>query len=356
MTAPPQLFTGYFPLWGASFDSEEVGLIGSRVMAYVPNEDEWRQVSKTDVWIEHLRIGVTAPPLCVVVAEPVEENEDAEAAMVRLESQMTGDAETGILALRLLQAGWFLDPALAEQTFTLGPINQRRVGPYRQAFLNGVPSGSPRGYSLSIQSLITKPGQTAPANRMWQLIRQYRDAQPNSSAAIAIDNFQRSYAYQMPGAPRVAFLFTAIETMLGGMAAPRFGEVEINSAFPDRLAAALRAHPLLEGTMQSREDAGWMSSSGREIRNAIAHGNVAAVQQEATENYERIQAIVRLILQQYIEFSVKWATDSTGIAARLGISKESSTAGAYNRVLDVQVYGNTKTSDLLRLDISLPEG
>ena len=57
-------------------------------------------------------------------------------------------------------------------------------------------------------------------------------------------------------------------------------------------------------------------------------------------------------LRQYLEFSVKWANQSTKITARLGIPDQSAPAAAYNKILDVQAYGNNETADLLRCDVS----
>ena len=74
MTTESPMFAGYFPLWGARFDSDAGGLVGGHLLAYVPNSGEWRQVSKTDVWIERLRYNHESPegpepPLCLVAIE-----------------------------------------------------------------------------------------------------------------------------------------------------------------------------------------------------------------------------------------------------------------------------------------------
>ena len=61
----------YFPLWGATFDSDGVGGIGRGVMVYVPYAEEWRIIQKTDVWMAQWRSeggrgeGPT-PPCCIV--------------------------------------------------------------------------------------------------------------------------------------------------------------------------------------------------------------------------------------------------------------------------------------------------
>jgi hypothetical protein len=358
MTAETPTLAGYFPLWGARLDSDVGGWVGGgHLLAYVPNSGEWRQVSKTDVWIERLRYNHQSPegpqpPLCLVAIETPEEGEDFGSALTRFGSAMTQSAEDGVLALRLFQAGWFLDPALAEQVFSFGPMNHRAPGPYRQIFLGGVPASTPPAYQLSIDALTTKLGEVGPVERIWRLIRQYRDGKPHSSADVAIDNFHLSYGYQLAAIQKTLFLFMALDAMLGGMSTPRFREVEINSSFRSRVAAAIQAHPGAEGTMDAKGEAGWLDSRGREIRNAAAHGDFAGAGAKAEKSYQRIQSIVRLVLHQYLAFSVRWAADSIGLSARLGIPHGSAPAAAYNRLLDLQAYGNTDASDLLQIDIS----
>ena len=63
----------YFPLWAATFDSAEVGFVGGRTMAYLPLQDEWRQIHKSDVWKERWRSSGNfegpTPPLCLVIGQ-----------------------------------------------------------------------------------------------------------------------------------------------------------------------------------------------------------------------------------------------------------------------------------------------
>jgi hypothetical protein len=143
--------------------------------------DEWRQASKRDVWIERLRLSPKSPvgPERYLSAwwweRSWKENELPETGLKRLGGAMTRSALDGVLALLPLQAGWFLDPGLVERVFTYGMFNQRAPGPNRQAFLKGTPKGIPPGYQLSMGALATTPGQSAPVEKVWQLIRQYRD-------------------------------------------------------------------------------------------------------------------------------------------------------------------------------------
>lgn len=46
------LSVGYFPMWGATFDSEDIGLVGGNISVFIPDKEEWRQVQKHDVWME----------------------------------------------------------------------------------------------------------------------------------------------------------------------------------------------------------------------------------------------------------------------------------------------------------------
>jgi hypothetical protein len=351
------LLLGYFPLWGASLDSDSVGLMGGTVAAYVPSADEWRQVTKFDVWMERFRNTPLLPdgpepPVCLVVVETPGDKEDLGHALGRLGNTMIANADEAVLALRLLKAGWFLDPGLSERIFSFGLLNQRLVGPYRQAFINGVPENAPPGYRLSIGELARSQDQAAPTKNVWRLIQQYRKVKPHASADIAIENFHRSYGYQLPGTQRAVFLFMALDAMLGGMSVPRFRGVEITCPFRARITAALQTLPHAEAGFDSNEEASWLDSRGREIRNAVAHGNLTTIAEKAEKNYNRIQSIVRLILRQYLEFSVKWATQSTQISSQLAIPDQSAPAAVYNKLLEAQSYGNIDASDLLRPEIS----
>jgi hypothetical protein len=61
---------------------------------------------------------------------------------------------------------------------------------------------------------------------------------------------------------------------------------------------------------------------------------------------------VRLLLRQYLEFSVKWADSPTEISARSDISHRSAPAAAYNKVLEAHAHRTTDASDLLSFEIS----
>jgi hypothetical protein len=352
----PTMFTGYFPIWGCTFDSDGAGLVGGRVMAYIPYPDEWRQVQKSDVWRERFvnnpgSLDGPEPPVCLVVGEVLQEDEDSAAGFHRLSATMIEQAQDAVLVLRLLKSGWFLDPELSERIFSHGFFNQRLVGPYRQAFLGGIPQGILPRYQLGIDKLATKKDQVTITTRMWQLIENYRGGRAHR-ADIAIGNFNRSYGYQLMSTQRAAFLFTALDAMLGGMSAKRIGEVTFQSRFRNRVVAALNlAVETIEG-VKPNEEAEWLDSKGRQIRNALAHGRPNTVAEEAEKSYDRLQSIVRVLLRQYIEFSIKWGLRSGEIGQRLGLPVNCPPAAAYNKVLDSHAIEVIDGSELLRFDIS----
>src|SRR6266403_1994450 len=118
------------------------------------------------------------------------DKEDLGHALGRLGNTVIANADDAVLALRLLKAGWFLDPGLSERIFSFGLLNQRLVGPYRQAFINGVPENAPPGYRLPIGELARSQAQAAPTKNVWRLIQQYRKVKPHASADLAIEKLQ----------------------------------------------------------------------------------------------------------------------------------------------------------------------
>jgi hypothetical protein len=294
------------------------------------------------------------PPVCLVAIEPLQEGENDVDALNRLGTSMIDDAQDAVLALRLLKAGWFLDPELSERVFTGGLFYQRLAGPYRQAFLGGPPDELPSGYDLRIDELAVERGQDTPVTKMSKLVRIYREEGAHASADIATENFHRSYGYQLAGTQRAAFLFTALDAMLVGMSARRIGEVKLKSTFRDRIAAALETLARTDSgaRIEPNKEAEWLDSHGRRIRNALAHGRPSDVAMEAEDSYDRIQTIIRLLLRQYLEFSVKWVTRSTEISVWLDISAQSSPTAAYNKALQSHAQEAIDVLDLLGFDIS----
>lgn len=358
MTTERTMFLGYFPIWGCAFDSDGAGLIGGQVMAYIPEPEEWRQVQKSDVWrarfanAPYLDPAGPEPPVCLVVIEMLPEGEDIVTSFDRLSAGAIDQAQDAVVALRLLKPGWFLDPELSERIFSYGAVNQRSVGPYRQAFLGGISDAISPRYELKIEELVTQKGQVTIMTKMWQLIETYRGAKVQA-ADIAIANLNRSYGYQLMNTQRAAFLFTALDAMLGGMNVKRIGEVKFHSRFRERVGAALSLATKNIQDLNIKEEADWLDSTGRQIRNALAHGRPDTVGKEAGENYDRLQTIIRVLLRQYLEFNIRWALGSAEIAQRFRLPANCAPAAAYNRILDDHVRGLTDASDLLRYEISV---
>ena len=238
-------------------------------------------------------------------------------------------------------------PPLAEIIFALGPFNYRWVGPYRQAFLAGTATISLAPYRLQADSLAAKRGETAPIPVLWTLIRRYRQQASHASADLAIENFHRSYGYEIPGSQRATFLFTALDAMLGGMSAQRIGTVRLRNPFRQRVFAALEAmrDSGNKGEVDAAEEAGWLDEEGREIRNRLAHGGPAQVAEAAQNGFMRLRAVVRPLLVQYLTFSLHWAGREAEMRRRLRIRGRCSPAAAYN--LALEMYARNGNADLL---------
>lgn len=354
MDDSPELFLLYSPLWGATFDSEEIGFIGNGSMVYIPYANEWKKIQKSDVWMErwghnaYNQEGPELPP-CLVVGELPQADEDFSTIFNRLSKAMISDANDAILTLRLFKAGWFLEPYLSEQVFSYSSINTRRVGPYRQAFMDGIPSNVSNGYKLQFADFATKQGEETPMTRMWQLVRQYRKVGRHSSADIAIENFNRSYGYQLGGSQRVSYMFIALDAIFGGMSTGRIGPISLKDSFPKRVTTALgiiRGHHH-DLTLELEEEVNWLDTQGRDIRNAIAHGTPSSVSYESEQSYERIQAILRPLLRQYLAFSVNWATNQKEIAEQLDLIFEYPPSAVYNLLLEAHARGRLVVGEFL---------
>lgn len=364
----------YGPIWGASFNSEGCSVIGEDVVVCIPWEDEWRTLQKTDVWMERFRAAANArqlksiegptPPVCLVVIGRLEKGEDFYDAVRRMGDSMIKHSEDAVLSLRLAKSGWFLDPKLSEITFfsdtsdvIRGSLISRIVGPYRQIFLGSAPEPDLPLYNLNADELPSEKVESTAVSELWKLIQRYRQ-HPNSSADIAIKNFNASYGYQLSSTHRAAFLFTALDAMFGGMSRKEVAGLKMKSKFRARIASALealdQAHPsefFFAITRETPSDiVEWLDSAscgGRYIRNAISHGRPSSVAREAEDSFDYLQAILRLLLRQFLEFSVKWADSAPVICDRFKIPYPCATAAAYNKILEAYAKGND-TLNLLR--------
>lgn len=348
MNTTPQTVYGYFPLWGASFDSEGAGLVGDDVMAMLPHLEEWRFIQKSDVWKERMKHEAAvnpeagqqawgpSPPLCLVTVAHLSEHESFADAAQRLISSMHLNAGDALLSMRLYKPGWCMDPDLTEWALVNQSNIIRTPGPYRQAFMMGAPQDAPTGYELGLNELSTPDQSRGPLYEVWQLIKTYR-LQTNSAVDIAIENFTRSFGYQLAGVHRSAFLFTAIDAMLGGMSARRIGKMKLKRRFRQRVSAALEAtgEQWIGVDATAETLATWLDRDGRSIRNAIAHGEARTVNQDAEDNWMLLQAIVRILLRQFIDFSIRWNTEKATLSQNLNLDKSAAPTQAYNRALEL---------------------
>ncbi len=348
--------TSYFPLWGVTFDSEEVGVVGDSIQAYIPYQEEWKVIQKSAVYMENIYTNLTRkPPVCLSIRETLGENETISDGHNRLGGPMRQAAREAVLALRLCKAGWFLDPELAEYVFISGFEKIRYPGAYRQAFIGSNPDQLPSKYELRLEELSTPMGDIGPITLVWTLIRRYQTGKPHSSADIAIENFNRSYGFLLSGTQKMSFLFTALDAMLGGMSTVQVEKARLASQFSRRVKAALEVagrNPDNSGLDPSAE-AKWLDENGREMRNAIAHGKSETVETQAGEGVHRLEAVIRLLLRQYLEFSVRWAEKSEAIASRFRLAGKPSPREAYNRLLDLQARQKVDASEVLGLELSI---
>ena len=217
-----QYFLAYCPLWGASFDSDGVGFVGDNVTAYIPSNDEWSTVQKHTVWMERFRydpwtLEGPKPPVCAVVAEEInEENYNRNELRNIFGDSMKDATKDAIVAIQLFKSGWFLDPELAEIIFNYKGVNERLVGPYRQASLAGNLSAMSQGFELKISELTTQ-GLEGAITKIWRLIRHYKMTSRYASVDISLENFRASYGYQLSATQRSSFLFTCINAIFGYM-------------------------------------------------------------------------------------------------------------------------------------------
>jgi hypothetical protein len=348
----------YFPLWGASFDSDSVGIIGPRVVAYVPYAEEWRTIQKTEVWhaqwhSEGGKVAGPAPPCCIVASAPLGTDESMEEALHASGPALMTAARTAVTALRLYRAGWFLQPEQVIFVFSapsLLPSIIRAPGPYRQIFSSGKLQVPPMpGYELKIADLMQLTGEPGPIGATWELLTAYQDTVDNTSVEIAIAGFNQSYGFQLLPPSRAANLFTALDAMLGGMSAWKIGRVAIKPRGYARRVEAALGYAETALADDPRTLGRWLHSEhgGRGLRNAISHGTGREVEAESERTHETLQGIVRALLRQYVHFATIWAQAREATAARLGIAAGSPLAAAYVTTLEAEACQPGAMSDLL---------
>ncbi len=364
--APPNILYGYFPLWGATLDGPDVGLIGGAVSVMIPYKDEWRLLQRSEAWKERFThalesfaeedvqvVGPESPP-CLVMVLPLVSDESFSEGVDRLREQMLEEARDAVLALRLFKPGWFIDPEMSECAFVQKPNIVRLSGPYRQAFMEAVPEELPSRFALRMEELSPQKGLPSQIASLWNLIEQYKHIAHHTTADIAIENFNQSYGFQLKGVQRCALLFTVLDTILGGFNVKRIGRLKLNSEFRERVFAALEA---VQGDWLGTDSTPveltqWLNTAGRRIHQAISSGEMASVAVEADGSWEYVQLIVRVLLRQYIEFSVRWFKNPEMVQKRLGLSGEIPPVIGYNLALELKARQKVSLDDLLKFDIS----
>jgi hypothetical protein len=344
----------YFPLWGATFDSQGVGGLGRGVAVYVPSADEWRSIQKADVWMaqwrsEGGRPEGPMPPCCVVVLSALGGRDSIYDAIAEAGQTLLSMANDAVTALRLYRPGWFLQPQQALYIFRAPslPVNiVRAPGPYRQVFASDAAGVPMARFELKLADLTQRLEAPGPIAATWELLQTYRGTDGNSSVEIAIESFNRSYGFQLRPSSRAANLFTALDAMLGGMSARSIGRVSVDArGFRRRVEIALRSAAYADDPQKAAK---WLDTRGRDLRNQIAHTSGIAVEGPAREAYEQLQAIVRALLRQYIRFFTLWAGRHPEQAARLGIAGDSPLAAAYVKALATEAREPGSMADLLR--------
>lgn len=332
--------TLYGALRGASFDSEEAGLVSERVTAYVPYDEEWMAIEQGDAHRaarQFSPIGHVVPPLCLVAlaAEPAVGN--VHECRIRQGAALVQDLVDAVHALRLAKPGWFADPVQVALTFAINSAGwriERIPGPFRQ--LHAGPGDTPLPpYALSIADLGTASG-TGCVYAAGQLMHQYRELAANSAVDIALGEFGRAQGPSLTHDDRAAMLFTAIDAMFAGMSAHRIGRIALRRfGFRKRVAAALVAVGM-EPTAAEAE-AAWLDweHGGRGWRNALAHGDHAhPAGTDSRANLLRLIELVRTLLPGFVSFALRWRLEGEALAPALGLPTSAGLTAAFNIALE----------------------
>lgn len=346
MTATIAPLSLYLPLWGAHFDDDDAGLVGGQVLSCIPDAEEWDEIQQREVANERRRIAglpsQSPPPVCLVVFNQRHADEGLDQAVMRLGRQMLSQVHTSVLALRLFKQGWFLTPDQAEVCFAIKEHVwdlQRTPGPYRQAFLAGDAQMPFPGYELKISELTTSTKQKGAVTVLWEQLNTVRSHASNGSLDIALENFNRSYGFQLKPSQRLAALFIALDAMLGGFHETEPGGVKLSGRegkFTQRFKAAMLAAG--EDFIAANQQLGWLNEAGkpgggRWLRNRIAHGDDVDFTGISGGSQLRLQAIIRTLLRQYISFLAHWHNRRDELCERLALPENCSPVGAYNAAL-----------------------
>lgn len=356
-TEPEEGFVAVYPLYGMQDptrlndtrsrwwrESDSYGYVTSGVKIHRPAFIwEWRTLQSTETtdvesWWEPEN---HRPPMCLYVSDKCltafADNQTARDTA----AQFDPIGQDVVLALRLMKAGWFLDPMLSERIYTrAGQKTDRYMGPYRLTFhdddIQPLAGLIFEPYQLTPDMLTAPDGMKSdspvanPVKRIFDLLQQHRALGLTPVTYIALENFNRSYSYQLSPGQCATFLFTSLDSMFGGMSSRRIGDIRLNASFRQRLQAAISA----AGVPASETEAGWVDKECRQIRNALAHGQRFDFADTASATLGRLQRLVRVLLLQYIKFAIAWRTEAAEVSKHLNEETARSCVMAYNFVLE----------------------
>lgn len=346
MTSRPAPLWLYAPLWGVRFDSDAVGLVGGAVLASVPYPDEWRSVQKSAIADERRRVDggrseLESIPFCLTASAERDEDEPIHEGVQRIGGELLAQLRRSVLALRLAQPGWFLDPEFAEIVFAIDDAGWRllrRPGPYRQAFLAPGTKFPLPGYELAIADLTSSRDEPGPVQRWWEALDRACVTAGCAPLEIALDNFSRSFGLVSPSGDRLAHLFIALEALLGGFDGRAPGGVTLGGS-SGKLYGRLKNALVTSGLepIAAGREAAWLCGAdpgeGRWLRNRVAHGEVVTDGMATIAVQLRAQDAVRRLLRSCVQFFDDWHKDGAALAASLGLAPGTTPIGAFNRSL-----------------------
>ena len=303
---------GYYPLWGASFDSEEGGLVGPRVVASYPFEEEWFRLMDFNTRSSAIMVDgawVFDPksliPLCLTTLFDLPDDSSKQKAppdRPRFDKRI----DHAITAMRLHKPGWFLTPYSAQVSITAGGVVYTYPGLYRSMVPRLVDEKPFVPYELSLGDLHRRHTQSPPPlYEIYSALERLDDAPQKTGLRFALHLFNSSFAFGLSKTHRCGLLFTTLEIVVGRMSNRRDDGKSLRTSFQKRLHRALE----LSGVSSPGEKAAWTNSrdGGRGIRNAIAHGRLL-------EDTTLDQALTQLMVV------VRWALRAA-IGCALGLPR-----------------------------------
>lgn len=345
----------HYPLLGLQFPHTEIGRIDGLCAVFKPYPEDWKALSRSDVWHEVVSSGKDwifdehNIPTCLHLFDSYTyEDSPMDYYYKFVDAQKYFNIQKGkdyVLILRLFKEGWFFDPFFYQICFSGDKgMAGRQTGPYRQIDLGRHTLHMPDFYHLSLDDLGDAEFKKAdaPVFKVAGLVARYRQAGSNSSCDYALHHFEKSYSLFMPYAQKCGFLFTAIDTLFGGMSAMRIYETALTKKFLQRLGVWMHTYPHSERESQWLNDP---SQGGRYLRNHIAHGQGDSVEDLAKNAYTRLQNIIRHLLKVYMSFCTVLSTHQAQLCTDLAMPQNSSAAELFNVLAEQFLAGNEAAAE-----------